>query len=847
MAKGIARFARAEARAHRSRRTTSLVTMTLAAVLLTASLLLGATLSTAVRDGVAVEYSGTDILMLTQLSTGEQEVTSSTTGSLGASADDLATIAAIDGVAEVAASVRATAVAQAGDVTRSIRVESLPTSARFVWQGIAAGRAPVANAEVALTRSALDELRIRVGDQVALGKPSTGRALFTVVGVVDTRGSLSYESGYGLVTDEVARRFAGTTGDNVVRIALDPGSSDAVADAVVATVNERAPVGLPQTTDDLVTGAVTVQGARIDALGTVLLALAAVSLVVAALTLATTSAASARARQRTLALARALGADRRHVATVVVREVAVVAVVGGLLGTVLGTLLALGVTPLLGLVPGLPAVPVSSFTITATALVVPLVACVVMGLLASFAPVVTATRVPPTQALSSASTPSRVRRTGRTVALTVLVLAGAAALTISSAGSGQVALVLLGALGVIAGGALLALVVFTAGARLLATRTRRPTTALAVRDLRQRPGAAAAEGVAVVVAVTLIALAWVGISSVTATTSARLAQTAAPDLTVGAPVGSALVTPDAVTALADVPGVASVTALPYGADTLIRGRDGNRGVSLAVGVVGVDAAVLSGYLPDGFPVEALRDDTVYLPQTEFPPFPADGTVEVEGPDGTVSGLSVLYVDDLPVPSAVTPATLARVSSAPEPRVAWIDVADGADRARVSDDLAGRAIVYGDLPVAGPLVADIRASRALGVARAVAVGVLAIAALVAVLGAAGTAAISITERRRELAIMRALGLSRAGLEQMLARRSMLVGSVAAVIGVGCGTFLGWAAMRVVAATLGLDPVFRVPWLAVVVITVGAVGLVRLASILPTERIALVSPAQAISRG
>ncbi len=126
------------------------------------------------------------------------------------------------------------------------------------------------------------------------------------------------------------------------------------------------------------------------------------------------------------------------------------------------------------------------------------------------------------------------------------------------------------------------------------------------------------------------------------------------------------------------------------------------------------------------------------------------------------------------------------------------------------------------------------------------GLLGVAGLVAMIGVGNTLSLSVIERTREHALLRALGVTRSGLRRMLLIEAALISTIAVALGVAAGVGLGWAAARLAADALGLPrpplSVDPVPLLltAVVVLAAGAC-----ASVLPGRRAATTAPVAALA--
>ncbi|MCR8676092.1 FtsX-like permease family protein [Micrococcus sp. HG099] len=127
-----------------------------------------------------------------------------------------------------------------------------------------------------------------------------------------------------------------------------------------------------------------------------------------------------------------------------------------------------------------------------------------------------------------------------------------------------------------------------------------------------------------------------------------------------------------------------------------------------------------------------------------------------------------------------------------------------------------------------------------------VGLLAVSVLIALIGVANTLSLSVIERTRENALLRALGLTRGGLRGMIAIESVLIAAVAALLGCVLGVFYGWAGSQLILGelveTVGRGGTVRpaIPWLELALV-VGVAALAGLAaSLLPARRAARLSP-------
>ena len=128
--------------------------------------------------------------------------------------------------------------------------------------------------------------------------------------------------------------------------------------------------------------------------------------------------------------------------------------------------------------------------------------------------------------------------------------------------------------------------------------------------------------------------------------------------------------------------------------------------------------------------------------------------------------------------------------------------------------------------------------------AIVVGLLAVAVVIALVGVANTLSLSVIERRRESATLRAIGLTKRRLRLSLAAEGMLISGVGGVLGVVLGVLYGWAGSAITFSTMG-DARLAVPWTDVALIMAVAVGAGLLASVLPARSAVRTSPVAALA--
>jgi len=126
--------------------------------------------------------------------------------------------------------------------------------------------------------------------------------------------------------------------------------------------------------------------------------------------------------------------------------------------------------------------------------------------------------------------------------------------------------------------------------------------------------------------------------------------------------------------------------------------------------------------------------------------------------------------------------------------------------------------------------------------AVLYGLLALAIVIAVLGIVNTLALSVVERRREIGMLRAVGMARSQVRRIIYLESVLIAVFGAIVGVILGLGLGTGFIRTLRDE-GLGEI-SVPWGQVVAMLIGSAVVGVLAALWPAVRAARTRPLEAI---
>lgn len=685
------------------------------------------------------------------------------------------------------------------------------------WQTLREGRFPDGPGEVVADANAVKGRDIAVGDPVEVG---TGRHAVeaTLVGLVDTP-SASVGGQLYLTWPDLRTVDDDLWIDSVAY--AGPGSAslaDALRDG--GTVQER---------DEFVEQRQAELTNEVNVLAIMLLIFAAIALFVSVLVIANTFSILFAQRARDFALLRCIGATRRQV----VRSVRVEALALGVVAAVLGLLVGTGLGYLLvalaisALPSGSMAFPVPSPGWYAGALVTG----VVVTIVAAWLPTRRVVRVSPLAALRPDDSTSVRTGAGRLrVALGLLaVAAGAALLALSISAHDPGAMVAGGATSftgvLLLGPVLVPALIRVAGG--LGGRLVGAPGRLAAENAVRNPRRTAATTASLLVGVTLTTAMLVGLASSRSAVEEDLDKDYPVDLALTGTEGP--LPEDVLDDVRAVPGVGAAIAL-----------DGVAARIAGAGRLPVLAATDVASVAHGSPGLATpAPGEIWLP-TELA---TRDRVTVQVGDHRVV-LRVRDGDGWGDAAVVAPATLAALSDRPEAWAVWIRAGDGADAEDLAGDLDAVARAA-DAGVANGLRERSWVVLQLEILTGTVVALLGIAVLIALIGIGNTLGLSVLERSRENALLRALGLTRRQLRATLAAEAVLLSVVATVLGSVIGVTFAWVSLHaLVEAAVDRAPLV-LPWgqLVTVVLVAAVAGL--LSSLLPARKAARTTPAAGLS--
>lgn len=783
----------------------------------------------------------------------------------------------------------------AGGREAYVAITEATTEPRLEAQKLVSGSFPTTAGEIAVPQKVAERLRVAVGGTVdtthyveAPSAPSdsstTGSSgarnwvekhdTVTIVGLVDDpAGAFSTTGGAAVLSvdqaESVARDQAGAapmTYDSLI-LTVAPGTA---VSTVQQTLASAVPTGISvNTKDDQAKASVASATGDTQSITAVVLGFAAIALVVAALVISNTFQVIIAQRTRTLALLRCVGADKGQLR----RSVLIEALILGLTSSAVGLLTGIAVVQVTLQIlqrTNVSAHLPSSAGLSLVAVLVPLVIGTVVTLVASLAPARAATRVAPLAALRPAEAP---RLTGtasraRLVIAALLTVGGTALLVLAIVLAPRFdSLAALG-LGVLGGaisfigvliGAVLWIPQVVGGVGRLVARAG-TSSKLAVANTVRNPRRTAATSTALLIGVTLVTMMSAGAVSARATLGGKLDQTYPVDVSI-----SSIATSDGA-APALPPGVASTVAKVAGVRTVVPVSEARLMVSPTTGgsdsgtadgvlstVHGISVTDAGSVVRNTGSVAALDDRTLVVsPDTakdlglhdastvRLTAPGTDGQVQAGAPSATLTVVvSTLHGEE----ALVTPTTMAAVTKDAPTSLLWAQIDDVNTAADTVPSIQD-ALTDQSVSLTGGAVERASLQSVIDTMLMVVVGLLGVAVVIALVGVANTLSLSVMERQRESATLRAIGLKRSQLQVMLAIEGMLIAGVGAVLGIGLGLLYGWAGAATTLGTIGTVQL-EVPWRDLGLVVVVALVAGFLASVVPGRAAARTSPVAALA--
>ena len=612
-------------------------------------------------------------------------------------------------------------------------------------------------------------------------------------------------------------------------------------------------------------------GNGVDFMTVFLMTFGVLAMVVAALVIANTFQIMVARQRRYLALLRIIGADRRQIRVSVLQQ----ALLLGVISSFIGILLAMGLMGLAGCFGLHSGTMKLELLLTPAALLVPFALGVLATLVAAFGSTRTAIRVRPLEALQPVDhqDPGSRKRAG--LRISILLAAVGLALVIWSSwrvtelvrtNSGNtvqasnqqellLGLAVLGVLLIFLGALIGARRWIPALLRCLGRLVSKigPSCRVGVANIARNPSRVAATGVALLIGVTLVSTLATG----AVTTKRTLAKDIDQRYSVDIEISGQGLNKRNVRAIERIQGVADAELVqrfnakvesggPSQASMTVYALDASRirrvlHADLGPGMQRSDALLVS--------TRTISKHSGYRDGSQLKLSIADPQADDErGKEAvarrTLTGVFAGFggLDTSGVYAITDSRNVAGINT--KTHEIWIRTQGDRDAALLLDDIRQAVGEHDDMAISGGLTQKRLWGERIDFLLAIMVALLGVAVIIALIGVSNTLMMSVLERRRETATLRAIGMSSVQVRRSLGVEACMIALGASLAGIVLGMLFGWIGAYQVFVPLG-SVTFTVPWSAFVLILPVALLAAVAASVLPAREAVKVSPIEALS--
>ena len=706
------------------------------------------------------------------------------------------------------------------------------------------GRYPAGPDEVALDEASAGNGEYVLGDTVKVVARAGSRE-FTLVGIA-SYGEVRSPGGatFALFDPPTASEFLATPG--VVDSILVVGDGTLSDEELVARIAEALPADaqLETITGAQITEEVTDQlGSVLGFFSIFLTIFSVIALGVGSFVIYNVFSIGAAQRERENALLRAVGATKGQVARALLAESVVIGIVGSALGLVGGIGLSRGLGALLAAF-GID-LPTSGLVVSMSTVQTTLVVGVLVTVGSALMPALRAGRVPPLAAMRASILETAGPGRLRTLLGLGFFAAGIGAVVVVTTGADS-RLLGLGIFLAFVGTLVLGPVIARPVAMFLgapAARLRGVTGTMARENAARNPKRTARTAAPVLIGVALVTAVSALAASIRGQITDIFTEQLKADFTVTAPLsGFGGFSPSLADEIGTIDGVGSAT----GIGTLLVRIDGKGQTLTVVSPETVGASYDIGLL--GADYAALGADDIFLSRgwAERKGFSPGDALEVVIGDGTSRQLTVsgLYeYDDLAGNFVVSRSMFAGTTAVSYDFGVFAVLADGADADVVRASIEAAVADYGQGKVLSQSEYIDEQAGQVNQLLALIYGLLALSVVISVVGIVITLLLSVLERRREIGLLRAVGMTRSQVRTTVRWESVITSLIGAVTGIVLGLGFGWVivfALRDEGLTTFHLPVGSTVFIVITAFVVGV-----LAAVYPARRATKVNILEALT--
>ena len=773
--------------------------------------------------------------------------------------------------------------------------------------GLSKGSWPSADDQVVLPGPTVSRLKLSLGDKVSLnlspnmlyisedlgpkGQASAdqvaGRFIskpLTLSGVSSNQGNEGGEFGESggaiVLTPKTIDAFMATAGLGEMgnlyaqNVYLNVGGQGSDLDGSLASLRRLMPSGYSledrHTMEDLLVK--TALGGSRNPVTTFLLVFGTLAMFVAATVIANTFQVMVARQRRYLALLRTIGANKSQVrASVLIRSIIL-----GAVASLIGVGAAIGIMAILGAVKAHTNSLYFQLKLTPAVILVPLVFGIVVTILASLNSSWAATRVSPLEALRPADLLENKQTSRIRLFFSVVMILSGITMTVWSlwqvrlnvtgdkagkaSGDGPNIVAVIAVIGIILAflGILLSanrwIPFMLKGIGSLVSRVG-PSSTIAVANIARNHSRVAATGTALLIGVTLVATLVTGAASAKQTMADMLDEHYSVDLQISADGLDA----KALNDIRRIDGVAQAELVPQYAAMVKSGGENGAGMT----IFALDAHKIDRLLNSRVGKDLSGPDALLLPESLMDrqkDFHDGGNlglnilspIQGDAHGGSTSVAQRLFVTSIYAPyqgidaSNLYGMTDSSLLNGVQPQTVqiWAKVDGSPTVSTFMDKVKSALSGYSAVSVKGGLAEKQQWDRTIDSLLMIILALLAVAVAIALIGVANTLSLSVLERRRESATLRAIGMTRKQIRRSLAVESGLIALVSSLSGMILGLLFGWAAAYEIFSSLG-TVAFPIPWSIGLVILLVALVAAILASVLPARRVNRTPPVVALA--
>ena len=773
--------------------------------------------------------------------------------------------------------------------------------------GLSKGSWPSADDQVVLPGPTVSRLKLSLGDKVSLnlspnmlyisedlgpkGQASAdqvaGRFIskpLTLSGVSSNQGNEGGEFGESggaiVLTPKTIDAFMATAGLGEMgnlyaqNVYLNVGGQGSDLDGSLASLRRLMPSGYSledrHTMEDRLVK--TALGGSQNPVTTFLLVFGTLAMFVAATVIANTFQVMVARQRRYLALLRTIGANKSQVrASVLIRSIIL-----GAVASLIGVGAAIGIMAILGAVKAHTNSLYFQLKLTPAVILVPLVFGIVVTILASLNSSWAATRVSPLEALRPADLLENKQTSRIRLFFSVVMILSGITMTVWSlwqvrlnvtgdkagkaSGDGPNIVAVIAVIGIILTflGILLSanrwIPFMLKGIGSLVSRVG-PSSTIAVANIARNHSRVAATGTALLIGVTLVATLVTGAASAKQTMADMLDEHYSVDLQISADGLDA----KALNDIRRIDGVAQAELVPQYAAMVKSGGENGAGMT----IFALDAHKIDRLLNSRVGKDLSGPDALLLPESLMDrqkDFHDGGNlglnilspIQGDAHGGSTSVAQRLFVTSIYAPyqgidaSNLYGMTDSSLLNGVQPQTVqiWAKVDGSPTVSTFMDKVKSALSGYSAVSVKGGLAEKQQWDRTIDSLLMIILGLLAVAVAIALIGVANTLSLSVLERRRESATLRAIGMTRKQIRRSLAVESGLIALGSSLSGMVLGLLFGWAAAYEIFSSLG-TVAFPIPWSIGLVILLVALVAAILASVLPARRVNRTPPVVALA--